>query len=303
MRISIIDYPNKKFVCYTGMETDLIFNKQIDLPCFAAFPLIENQSGRELVAGYYQSLIDFAILKNIGVVLESVTWVASQDRAKPLGYGAADLKIANENAISLMSELRDASDYVPILLSANIGPRYDAYSDVDSMTVEQAENYHMQQISVLAAIEADFITAYTVGSCHEAIGMARAAERFAIPIVISFTVEVDGHLPSGMTLMQAITEVDEKSGDYPLYYMINCTHPEHFELILDEVVALGRLRGLVVNASKCSHAELDEATILDDGNPHELGETMRDLELRYTDITILGGCCGTDLRHLNEMFL
>lgn len=291
-----------KFMCYTGMETDLIFSQFVELPEFAAFPLMETEAGLKLIDEYYKRLILLADKKNIGVILESVTWVASPDRAEKLGYSADELVAINQKAVEIMQQARDAYGDVPTLLSANIGPRQDAYLAESVMSAAEAEDYHKLQITAIVQTQADFITAYTVGNVDEAIGMVRAARAVEMPIVMSFTVEMDGRLPTGDEVKHAIIEVDAATDGFALYYMLNCAHPEHFEAILADVMPLGRLSGLVMNASKCSHAELDNATELDDGNPSELGMKVKEIVRKYSKIRILGGCCGTDMRHLNEMF-
>jgi S-methylmethionine-dependent homocysteine/selenocysteine methylase len=137
---------------------------------------------------------------------------------------------------------------------------------------------------------------------EEAIGIARAAERARMPVVLSFTVETDGRLPTGQTLRSAIDQVEESTGGYPRYYMINCAHPTHFESVLaDEGRWLGRVRGLRANASRKSHAELNESTVLDIGNPIELGSDYSRIKGRLRHLNVMGGCCGTDHRHVEQI--
>ena len=300
-RHKMVQVIGRKFVCYTGMETDLIFNKGVELPEFAAYPLLESQQGRALIGNYYKNIIEFAQSKNVSVLLESVTWIASRDRAIKLNYKPDQLAKIHQDAIELMVEARRAYGDLPSLISANIGPREDAYKVKNPMSILTAQQYHEEQIEIISGTQADLVTAYTIGYLEEAIGMAQAAQVHRMPIVISFTVETDGRLPSGMELKIALKEVDKATNAYPLYYMINCAHPLHFEAILDEIMPSGRLKGLVVNASKCSHMVLDEATALDDGDPVSLGKIMRNISNKYSEISVLGGCCGTDLRHLDEM--
>ena len=121
-----------------------------------------------------------------------------------------------------------------------------------------------------------------------------------MPCVISFTVETDGRLPTGETLAEAIESVDAATGRSPAYYMINCAHPTHFDHVLDASEAwTKRLRGLRANSSRCSHAELDNAPELDIGDPHELSGQYAEFLRRFPHINVLGGCCGTDHRHVD----
>ncbi|HJS18167.1 MAG TPA: homocysteine S-methyltransferase family protein, partial [Anaerolineales bacterium] len=162
--------------------------------------------------------------------------------------------------------------------------------------------YHREQIETFAASSADLVTAITMNYVEEAIGIARAAQKANIPVVISFTVETNGNLPTGQTLKSAVEQVEAATAGYPAYYMINCAHPTHFEHVLSEGGAwLGRLRGLRANASQRSHAELNEAPDLDEGNPVELGKQYARLKQRLPYLNVMGGCCGTDHRHLEQI--
>jgi len=170
------------------------------------------------------------------------------------------------------------------------------------MSPEEAEEYHAVQIRTFTETKADMVTALTMTYAEEAIGVARAAKAAGIPVVISFTVETDGRLPSGQTLKDAIELVDEATDRTPIYYMINCAHPTHFE----NVLATGepwvqRIRGIRANASCMSHAELDQAEELDDGSPVELGGQHRELQAMLSHLNVMGGCCGTDHRHIEEI--
>jgi S-methylmethionine-dependent homocysteine/selenocysteine methylase len=289
------------FLAYVGMETDLIFNQGVDLPGFASYPLLKTTEGQELLKGYLKDLIALGKETSAGVILESPTWVANRDRGAALGYGFDELKKLNQNAIAMMAAVRLESDHVPIVISANIGPREDAYAPSAQMTPEEAERYHAEQIAVLAETDVDVISGYTLAYPSEAIGMVRAARQFGLPVVISFTVETNGRLPTGESLDEAISGVDTATDGYAAYFMINCAHPEHFSGVLEDASWMQRVRGIIANASRCSHADLDEAEELDDGNPSELGVQLSDLRRRFPHIKVLGGCCGTDMRHMKQI--
>ena len=289
------------FLAYVGMETDLIFNQGIDLPGFASYPLLKTTEGRELLKAYLKNLISLGKETGAGVILESPTWVANRDRGAVLGYNFSELKKLNQDAIAMMAAVRSESDHTPTVISANIGPREDAYAPAAQMNSEEAERYHSEQISVLAETVVDVISGYTLAYPSEAIGIVKAARRFGLPVVIAFTLETDGRLPTGMSLEQAISEVDAATEGYAAYFMINCAHPEHFSGVLEDAPWMQRVRGIIANASRCSHAELDEAEELDDGNPVELGAQLSDIRRRFPHIQVLGGCCGTDMRHMKHI--
>lgn len=289
------------FLAYVGMETDLIFNRGMDLPGFASFPLLESADGRDLLKGYLTDMVTLAKETGTGVILESPTWVANRDRAIAIGYTPDTLRKLNQQAIALMKDVRSANGDAPTIISANLGPRDDAYEPSEQMTADEAERYHSEQISALAETDVDVISGYTLAYPAEAIGIARAAQRFELPVVIAFTVETDGRLPTGTTLKDAISQVDAATDDYPAYFMINCAHPEHFSSVLEDAPWMQRIKGIVANASRCSHAELDEAEELDDGDPAELGKQLSDIRRRFPHIQVLGGCCGTDMRHMAQI--
>ena len=291
------------FLTDGGIETTLIFHAGLDLPSFAAFHLLKDEQGTEALRQYFARHAAIARQHGAGFILESATWRASSDWGDKLGYSRRALDAANHKAIALLHELRLdlETDRSPMVISGCVGPRGDGYDPGVIMSPEEAEAYHAVQIGTFAATEADLVTAITMTNTNEAIGVTRAAMATGMPVVISFTVETDGKLPTGQPLQEAIQEVDAATGRAPAYYMVNCAHPSHFEAVLDGQAWMERLRGIRANASKRSHAELDEATDLDDGDPVELGQQYRDLRARFSQINVLGGCCGTDHRHIEQI--
>ncbi|HIK43865.1 MAG TPA: homocysteine S-methyltransferase family protein [Leptolyngbyaceae cyanobacterium M65_K2018_010] len=295
---------DRLFLTDGGMETTFIFHQGMDLPHFAAFDLLKTAEGYQAIASYFRTYLDFAVQERVGFILESPTWRANPDWGRRLGYTAERLATANREAIALLQLLRQAYETpdTPIVISGCLGPRGDGYSPTAAMTVAEAEDYHRPQIEAFAEAGADLAAAFTMNYVQEAIGIVRAAQGVGLPIVISFTVETDGYLPNGQSLEGAIAQVDAATDHGPVYYMINCAHPTHFADILTPGAPwVSRIRALRANASTKSHAELDEAETLDDGNPAELGQQYQALRQQYPHITILGGCCGTDFRHIEAI--
>lgn len=292
------------FLTDAGLETDLIFNRGVDLPCFASITLLRTESGRATLKDYFRQYLDLAARNEVGLILEGASWRASPDWAEPLGLSGAELDTLNIASVELLHQLRDefAHAGIPIVVSACIGPRGDGYDPGRVMSVAEAEDYHSHQAAVLASAGPDMLSAFTINNLNEAIGVTRAAARTGLPFVLSLTVETDGRLPTGEELGAAIAEVDARTGDYPAYYMINCAHPTHFA---DQLAEGGdwveRVRGIRANASRCSHAELDAMTELDAGDPVDLGLRYRALRDKFPQITVLGGCCGTDHRHVQAI--
>ena len=292
------------FITDGGIETTLIFHEGFDLPHFAAFDLLTHDTGTQALRKYYRSHAAIARDHGVGFILESATWRASADWGEKLGYGATDITEVNRRAITILAELREEfeTDATKVVVSGCIGPRGDGYNPETLMTEAEAENYHWHQVEAFNESGADMVTAITMTHTQEAIGITRAAQAAGLPVVISFTVETDGSLPSGQDLKDAIRQVDQATDDGPAYYMINCAHPEHFDDTLnDDDDWVTRIRGLRTNASRLSHAELDEAEELDDGNPAELGAQNKALRDRLSHLNVFGGCCGTDHRHIGEI--
>ena len=287
-----------------GLETTLIFQHNIELPHFAAFDLLRDAGGRAIIGDYYRLHASTARTDGTGFILESPTWRASPDWGAKLGYAPEALAAVNREASELMAEVRQSFDGpgAAMVISGCLGPRGDGYDPGEIMTPDQAQAYHGEQIAVFAGTEADMITAMTITNAPEAIGIVRAATAAEMPVVVGFTVETDGRLPTGQALSDAIAEVDGATCGAPAYYMINCAHPSHFAAKLEETGEwMARLRCIRANASRCSHSELDEATELDAGDPFELAAEYRDLVRRFPQINVLGGCCGTDHRHIAEI--
>ncbi len=292
------------FLTDAGLETELVFHDGLDLPLFAAFDVLKDEAGTDRLRRYYRQFAALARDRGVGLVLESPTWRASPRWAREIGYSDAQLDELNRKAIALMEEVREEyeSPDTPFVISGQLGPQDDGYNPAEMLTADAAQSYHATQIDTFADTAADMVTALTMTYADEAVGIARAAAAAGLPVAISFTVETDGRLPNGQELGEAIGEVDEATDAGPVYYMINCAHPTHFAgAIAGDEPWVARVRGLRANASTCSHAELDEATELDEGDPVDLGARYLDLRDKLPQLTVLGGCCGTDFRHVERI--
>jgi S-methylmethionine-dependent homocysteine/selenocysteine methylase len=294
----------REFLADSGLETTLVFHHGLDLPYFAAFDLLRTGEGVKIITDYYRRHAKIAVEHGAGFVAESATWRASSDWATKLGYSSEALDAANRKAITLLHNIRAEfeTEQTPVIISGSIGPRDDGYNPSNFMTASEARHYHKTQIDSLEQAGADIISAMTMTYSDEAIGIVEAAREAHMPVSVSVTVETDGKLPSGKTIAQTIEEIDKATDAYAAYFMINCAHPDHFRDVLarDEKWA-GRILGVRANASRMSHAELDAATELDDGNPAELGRDYHDLTTILPNLHIFGGCCGTDHRHIEAI--
>ena len=289
------------FLTDGGIETVLIFHEGLDLPLFAAFHLLRDEAGSERLSAYYEPYVALAREAGLGFVLESPTWRASPRWAAEIGYDAEQLDQMNREAIALLDQIREreADGSPPIVISGCVGPQDDGYNPAELLSAEAARSYHSTQIGTFADTAVDMVAAITLTYVEEALGIVRAAGEHGMPVAISFTVETDGRLPSGQALGEAIEQVDSETDPAPAYFMVNCAHPTHFEgVVAGDGGWRGRIRGLRANASTQSHAELDEATELDDGDPADLAARYAGLRRALPELNVLGGCCGTDHRHI-----
>jgi len=289
------------FIGDGGLETTLIFQQGFDLPCFASYPLLRRDDGIEALRRYYLSYLEIAQDQGVGFTFDTPTWRANADWGRQLGDSPASLAAVNREAVAFAAETRAAEERAetPIAICGTIGPQGDAYDPAETMSAEAAERYHAPQVETFAETAADMVSAYTLCYAEEAIGIVRAAAASAMPVMASFTLETDGKLPSGQALGEAIDQVDAETDGAAAYFMVNCAHPTHFAAVIErDEPWLARLGGIRANASRMSHAELDEAEELDAGDPAELGAEYRALKPHLPNTRVLGGCCGTDHRHV-----
>ena len=293
------------FLTDGGIETTLIFHDGLELPYFAAYDLLTRDGGEDALRALLRAVRRGSRASAAsGSCSRRATWRANPDWAERIGHAPEQLAELNRRAVALLEEMRDELETpsTPIVISGCVGPRGDGYVVGEAMSADEAAAYHGVQIGTFAETAADLVTAITMTYADEAVGIVRAAARAGLPVVISFTVETDGRLPSGQSLREAIEEVDARTDGAAAYFMVNCAHPSHFYDVLEPGSAwTDRIRGLRANASRLSHAELDEAEELDEGDPEELANEYVALRERLPRLTVLGGCCGTDHRHIDAM--
>jgi S-methylmethionine-dependent homocysteine/selenocysteine methylase len=289
------------FLTDAGLETCLIFHDGFDLPSFASFTLLDDPKGVEGLKAYYRKFLTLAGEHGAGFVLDAPSWRASPDWGEALGYDRDRLAAANAQGIALIAGLRsEAGGGTDVVLNLPVGPRGDGYDPGTMMSMTEARDYHAWQIGVAADAGAEIVTALTMTYLEEAQGIALAAADVGLPAVVSFTVETDGRLPTGMALAEAVKRIDDAAGSVA-YHMINCAHPSHFAAVLGDSELASRIGGIRANASRMSHAELDEAAELDEGSPDELAGDYRAMLGALPGLCVLGGCCGTDHRHVEAI--
>lgn len=306
--MALADLPqlhDTRLVTDGGMETDLIFHRGLDLPEFAAFPLLADDEGRAVLTDYYDGYAAIAGDVGAGLLLEAPTWRANPGWGARLGYAADGLARVNEAAVAYLLGLREtyargAIGTQPIVVSGMIGPLGDGYVVGERVSPDEAAAYHRPQLAAFAEAGADMATALTLTYVEEAAGIVLAARDVGLPIAVWFTVETDGRLPDGHRLAEAVAAVDAVAP--PDYFGVNCAHPDHVLAGLEPGAWRERVLGSRVNASRLSHDELDAAEELDEGDPDDLAARQERLTAELPALTVLGGCCGTDARHVRTMW-
>lgn len=294
---------NELFMTDGGMETTFVFHDGLELPHFASCVLLHTDEGRAAIRNYFHTYAEIMKRHGVGFIIDTTTWRANPDWGPKLGYSPEELDAVNRETVQFFETLREecGEDQPPVVISACVGPRGDGYVADGSMSSKDAEDYHRAQIETFAGTNADMVSGLTLNYAEEAIGIANAAKQAEMPVVISFTVETDGRLPNEQSLQEAIEQVDQATSGYPAYFMINCAHPTHFDSVLTTDDWAKRIRGIRANASRMSHEELDNSEELDTGDPEELGCQYVELKQRLPHLNIMGGCCGTDHRHIEQI--
>jgi homocysteine S-methyltransferase len=302
----------RTFLTMGGTETFLQFEQGFPLRDSCGFEVFDDDAAfDELTRQYLEPIAEAALAGGQGLLCDSIVWRASPDWFERLGFSPDDVARVNALAVARTrvafegwrSRADVSEEVMPILVSGDLGPRGDGYRvEPSGLTVEAARSYHRRQIGILAEVGVDLIQAMTMTNVSEAIGIALAAAEYDLPITLSATVETDGRLPEGSSLGDFIERVEQATEGAPLFYMINCAHPIHVMPTLAEARATGaswlaRLRGFRANASAKSHAELDNSTTLDIGDPDDLAGRIAAMQREF-DFKVVGGCCGTDARHL-----
>lgn len=298
------------FLTAGGTETYLQFLQRYPLRNFCAFELLDDDGAfSTLERAYLHPIVDAAIEGGRGLLADALVWRASSDYVTGLGYPAADVARFNRLGVTRMRQSLErrrqqrGADACPILVAADIGPRGDGYQvPAEAVSVDAAKDYHGPQLETLAQAGVDVVCALTMTNVNEAVGIVQASRALGLPVIVSPTVETDGRLPGGVGLGQFIERIDAASAGAPVFYMVNCAHPSHLAPVLESArqqgdAWLARFKGFRANASSKSHAELDNSSSLDRGNPADLAQRLAALQQAH-GLRVVGGCCGTDAEHI-----
>ena len=295
---------DKIYLTEGGTETEILYKWGYALPEFAMFPLLDNPEADAVIRDMYRRYFDVAAEHNTGMLVLGHDYRASPDWGAKLGYSPEGLAEMERRTVRFLDEIRAeySAKVTDAYIAGCIGPRGDAYGTGAEIGENEAEDYHSVQLPTLRETPADMAIAVTFNNIPEAVGVIRAAEGIGLPIGVSLTLTTESRLRSGPTLRKAVETIDERTNGAAAWFGTNCSHPLEFEPALaDEGPWIERLRYMRPNAVKMEKLALCKLGHLEDGDPVELGHQMGDLARRYPQMDLLGGCCGTDERHLDEI--
>lgn len=302
-RAALPNETSRTFLTDGGTETWLIHKAGLDLPNFSSFHLLNDSAAYGHIWSYYRAFADIAVEHGVGFIFDSLTYRASRDWGALLGFSDAALAEMNLMALDFYRDVAKEAGLADqdVIISGCVGPKGDAYERNDGLTADGAQEYHQAQVDTFKTGDADIVTALSLSSSQEAIGIVRAAQSAGLPSAISFMVEKDHRLQSGESLRSAIETVDEETGSAAAYFMINCAHPVDFGPALKDEPWATRVHGIRANASKADHSFLNLLGHLDEGDPDELAGEYAGLRSRFPHMNVFGGCCGTDFSHVRKI--
>lgn len=296
--------PGVKYLTEGGQETEIMYKHGFELPEFAMFPLLDEPRAVPVLRDMYTRYLDTAARHGFGVLIGGLDYRASPDWAALIGYPPAALIEMQLRAIQFLRDLSEPyrSQVPDVRIAGIVGPRGDAYQVDRLITAEEAEDYHSIQLATLAQADVDLVEAMTFGNVDEAIGLARAAAPFDLPLSISFALDSSHRLNSGPTLREAIETIDAAAGEHrPAFYGINCSHPFEFMPAIEPGDWFQRVRSLRPNAAAADKISLCTLGHLEEGDPTQLGSLMGQLAAQFPHLDVWGGCCGTWDVHLDKI--
>lgn len=273
-------------------------------PDIANAGMVYDENGAAILASIYREYIETAKPFDLPIVILTPTWRASGERLERAGFLGKDV---NRDCFEFLARVRDGYGMYAekILVGGILSCRGDAYNTADALDADEAQAYHAYQVGRLASAGVDFLLASTIPASKEAAGMAAVMAECGLPYIISFIIRPSGKLLDGTPLVEAIAEIDVSVSPQPTAYMLNCVHPANARRTIaagpnNSAQLKSRLIGLQGNASRMSPEELDGRVELDADPPERWARAMLSLHDDF-DMRILGGCCGTDNRHIARL--
>ncbi len=257
--------------------------------------LIYEKTGKRELSQIFNEYISVAFKAQVPIVICTPTWRANKERLSE----ADESRDVNGDAVGFLKELRCtwSSWKENIAIGGMVGCKNDCYAPAEGLSSQDAYDFHSWQLKKLADAGVDFLIAETLPTVPEATGIAQAMSKTDKPYIISFVINRDGKILDGNTLEYAFHEIDSLCDTAPTGYMINCSYPSFLNADKQPYSIFSRLIGFIANASSLDQSELEGATTLQADDISDWGNRMIELNKKY-GVKILGGCCGTDARHL-----
>jgi len=263
--------------------------------------------GRRALARIQNQYMDVGRRHDLPLLLAAPTWRANPERIQRAGL-AEGLRV-NGDAVNLLKDFRRCKRAYSnkVFIGGLLACRGDAYRPEESLTAAEAARFHRAQTEALAAARPDYLMAATLPALAEAEGLAAALSQSGLPYLISFVVRGQGVLLDGTPLPEAVDRIDRAVSPPPCGYLVNCVHADVLAEGLQAAdaqgawkVLSGRLLGIQANTSRLSPEALDGRGELDTEAPGDFAAALITLHRRY-GLKILGGCCGSDHRHLEAV--
>ena len=280
-------------------------NSDIELdPHIVNSAFIYDKSRGAALSGIYQQYLDIGHKYNLPLVLSTPTWRASRERIEKAGYAKMDVNADNFRFLDAIR--KSYGEYAgKIVISGLLSCRGDAYNQSEALTANDAHAFHAWQANRLAEAGVDFLLAATLPAFSEAAGLARALAATGKPYIISFLTRSEGTMLDGTPLKDVISKIDTDVNPKPIAYMVNCTHTSFFKSAMmhaahSSATVRKRIAGLFANTAALKPEELDNSEELVEEDPQTFGKSVAGLHTEL-GMKILGGCCGTDDRHIDSL--
>ena len=268
----------------------------------ASYDLSQDIKGRQILVELYKGDMDVALQRNVPIIINAATFRASCNHISSIGINDFEkVSQINLNNIQIIIELRDEiKDEQLIFLGAPLGSMFDAYSIENTTSSMEAYEYHKEQIGVFKKTSIDFINVVTLPTVSEALGIAQACDESGFEYTIGFILGSNGRLLDGTSLDEAIEEIDGKTQNKPLGYLVTCTHPSVISLLDCDSKNINRLIGVQANGSCLTPSELEKFNkpVADEREEFAIG--LKEIKEKL-GLKIIAGCCGTTKEHLCDI--
>lgn len=293
---------NNVIIITGGIGTTLIYKYNIQLQDFSSINLLKDYKKKEIIKKIYTEFIELAKKYNIYLIVDTFSWRLNKDWIIKSDNKYSELDFFNKESVKIATDLKNIYD--KIIVNGEIGPRYEGYYIKNKIDIEESKNYHIEQIKVFKGI-VDTITAVLMNHISETLGIVLAAKEVGIPIIVSFTLDINNKLPSGETVEEAITKIDNDTEKYVICYIFNCVNPKYILDFFKENKNkkwIERIKGIKPNASVKTHEELDKLNELDTGDIDLLSNNCGEIKKICKNVNIFGGCCGTNVEHTEKIY-